>query len=327
VLSENALVRLFQQRFSGKSAQLKLGIGDDAAVIHPRNADEYWVITTDMLLEDVDFRSGWLSPSELGHKSLAVNLSDVAAMGARPRFYTVSIAIPDRLSKNWVNRFYRGMNIIGDAHGAVLIGGDLSRSPAGLQITICVIGETSGKRVVLRSGGKAGHGVFVTGVLGRSAAGLELLFNGRIHGRTAREREALRAHKMPEPRCDVGLWLAKEGFASSMIDLSDGLSMDLHRLCRASGTGARLQMKSIPVFQAPWISDPPGSALKGGEDFELLFTVPPKRIGPLLRRYPAGFPSLSAIGYLTGNEGITVAQEDGGEKPLLETGFDHFQRA
>jgi thiamine-monophosphate kinase len=326
VLSENALVRHLQQRFGGKSAQLKLGIGDDAAVIHPKNADEYWVITTDMLLENVDFRSGWLSPAELGHKSLAVNLSDIAAMGARPRFYTVSIAIPDRISKNWVTRFYQGMNRLGNAHGAILIGGDLSRSVDGFQICICALGETSGRRVVLRSGGKAGDRIFVTGTLGKSAAGLVLLFSGQLRGRTAREREALRAHKMPEPKCDAGLWLATEGFASSMIDLSDGLSMDLHRLCRASGTGARLEMISIPVFRAPWIADPPGTAVKGGEDFELLFTVRPKLAESLLKRYPAGFPPISEIGSLTRERGIRITQPDGRVKPLRETGFDHFRR-
>jgi thiamine-monophosphate kinase len=326
VLSENALVNYLHTKFGGKSILLKVGIGDDAAVIHPRNASEYWVITTDMLLEDVDFRDGWLTASELGHKSLAVNLSDIAAMGARPRFYTVSIAIPDRISEKWVNRFYQGMNRLGNAHGAILIGGDLSRSPGGLQISICAIGETWDMKFVPRSGGKPGDTIFVTGVLGKSAAGLELLFNGKVRGETAREKAALRAHKMPQPRCETGLWLAKKGYASSMIDLSDGLSMDLHRLCRASGTGACLDTQSIPAFQAPWIRDPAGSAVKGGEDFELLFTVPPKLVDSFLKKYPSDFPRVRAIGCLTKESEVRIAHCDGTVEPLREEGFDHFRR-
>jgi thiamine-monophosphate kinase len=327
VLSENLLVQHLQEKFGGKSAQLKRGIGDDAAIIHPKNAKEYWVITTDMLVEDVDFRHGWQTPAELGHKSLAVNLSDIAAMGANPRFYTVSLAIPEWISEKWIDRFYQGMHLLAAQHGAVLIGGDLSRSPVGLQISICAIGETSDRKVLTRSGGKAGHVVFVTGVLGKSAAGLDLLLRGQVRGKTALEREALRAHRLPQPRCETALWLAKRGLSSSMIDLSDGLSMDLYRLCRASRTGACLDSASVPVFCASWIDDPLTSALRGGEDFELLFTVHPKSVESFLKRYPAEFPPVSAIGTLTKAREILMTHSDGTVRPLGEAGFDHFRSA
>jgi len=307
---------------------VKKGIGDDAAVLRQKGADEHWVLTTDMILEDVDFRMDWLTPDQLGHKALAVNLSDLAAMGARPRFYTVALGIPSSQSVGWIDRFYRGLTTLGNREAAVLVGGDLSRSSQGVGITITAVGETVDRSPVYRSGGRAGDHLFVTGVLGRASAGLGLLRRRRGKGRSVAEREALKAHRMPQPRCRVGLWLAKRGLARCMIDLSDGLSSDLARVCRASGRGAEIYENALPLFpqSRKWGFDPLELALHGGEDFELLFSVSPAAVAKLERLYPRGFPKLSRIGRLTRGSGMFLAPGSAGPKKSLEPcGFDHFR--
>jgi len=327
-MDENQIVQLLSARFGARSPSLLKGIGDDAAVLHPRGAREYLVITTDMLLEDIDFTRSWMTPAQLGHKSLAVNLSDLAAMGARPRFFTVSLALPRDVGIDWIESFYRGMSALANRQGATLIGGDLSRSPAGVQTTITAIGETTDRRPVYRSGGQPGDFLYVTGVLGRAAAGLSLLWRGSLHGRNAAERKALQSHRVPEPRCAVGTWLARRRFARCMIDLSDGLSVDLPRLCEASGTGAEIWSERLPVFPEArrWQSDPLTLALHGGEDFELLFAVSPRKAAAFERAYPAQFPPISRIGRLRCEQGVFWSAGSAKPlQPLIPAGFDHFR--
>jgi thiamine-monophosphate kinase len=329
-IDENQIVRLLQECFGARSASLIQGIGDDAAVLHLRGAREHWVVTTDMLLEEVDFRRSWITPPELGHKSLAVNLSDLAAMGARPRFFTVALALPSDVREKWIEDFYRGMSILAERQGAVLIGGDLSRSSSGIQVTITAIGETSDRRVACRSGGRPGDFLYVTGVLGKAAAGLALLQQGRTSRRSAAERLALRSHRTPEPRCDAGLWLVKNRFVSCMMDLSDGLSTDLPRLCEASGVGAEINGAQLPVFAGArrWKCDPVDLALNGGEDFELLFAVPARKAARLEKAYPSRFPPISRIGRLRRERSVVWAPSpDTPLRPLAPGGFDHFRNS
>jgi thiamine-monophosphate kinase len=328
-LSENRIVDFVKKRFADRSPLLELGIGDDAAVIRPPGAKERWVITTDMLLEEVDFRRNWQTPAELGWKSLAANLSDLAAMGARPRFYTVSLALPGGIREAWIASFYKGMRALASQNGALLIGGDLSGSRKGISISITAIGETRRRKIIYRAGGQPGDSVYVTGILGRAAAGLLLLKNGVRRGRTAVERRALAAHRKPRPRCAAGEWLAQNGFARAMMDLSDGLSMDLPRLCRASGTGARVYATQIPRERGAGTGfDSLELALHGGEDFELLFCVAPRMARALESAWPSGFPPIHCIGYLEEGSGL-VLQEQPGSKPLplVERGYDHFKAA
>jgi thiamine-monophosphate kinase len=325
---EDGIVAFLRNQYGGKNVFVKQGIGDDAAVLSQRGAAEHWVVTTDMLLQDVDFRVGWLTPDQLGHKALAVNLSDLAAMGARPRFCTVALALPPTCSPAWIDHFYRGLTSLGKREGVVLVGGDLSRSPRGIDITITAVGETVGRNPIYRSRGKAGDALFVTGVLGQSAAGLELLQKKRRKGRSPAERQALKAHRMPQPRCRAGLWLAKRRLARCMIDLSDGLSTDLTRVCRASGLGAEICRKSLPLFTpaSRWGCDPLELALHGGEDFELLFSVPAAAVTKLKRSYPPGFPKLTRIGRLKRGTGIMLTSDQDGAFDVLEPrGFDHFR--
>ncbi|MBM3788957.1 MAG: thiamine-phosphate kinase [Acidobacteria bacterium] len=328
-VTEDEIVRLLEKIFGGAGRGILRGIGDDAAVIHPPGAREHWAITTDMLLEEVDFRRQWLTPAELGHKALATNLSDLAAMGVRPRYYSVAVAMPPGPGKAWIAAFYRGMTGLAARHGAALIGGDLSGSRTGIQITITAIGETQKKRLLLRSAGRPGDRLYVTGTLGKAAAGLALLLRGTTAGRTPAQRAALRAHKTPEPRCDAGLWLARSGLAGAGMDLSDGLSTDLSRLCAASGTGAQVHAASLPLFAGgrSWGCDPLRAALDGGEDFELLFSVPERNQPDLERTYPGKLPPVSCIGRLTDDPRLLLVDPGGRRRRVLRPGgYDHLRR-
>jgi thiamine-monophosphate kinase len=306
-----------------------MGIGDDAAVIHPKGAREYLLITTDMLLEGIDFRLEWTTPRCLGCKAIAVNMSDLAAMGARPLYFTVSLALPAEISERWIADFYDGLTDPAHSMGAQLIGGDLSLSEEEVSIAITAVGESRRQRVLYREGGRAGDVLYVTGVLGRSAAGLRLLQTGHRNSRSRLRQEAIHAHQSPEPRCDAGLWLAQCGSVRCMMDLSDGLSMDLPRLCAASGVGAEIDAEKLPVYSGSrrWKLDPAELALHGGEDYELLFAVPEAKSYRFEDAYPPHLPGVTRIGRLTGDPGkIWMIDREGRRWPLLERGYDHFRR-
>ncbi|HSW40052.1 MAG TPA: thiamine-phosphate kinase [Acidobacteriota bacterium] len=327
---ENKIIQLLKDRYQTSSPWLEKGIGDDAAVISPRNAFEHLVITTDMLLEGIDFRPEWTTPRQLGIKSLAVNLSDLAAMGVRPCFYTVSLAIPPGSSERWIREFYDGVTGLGNAHNAKLIGGDLSSSDGGIMISITAVGESLNRKVLYRSGGRPGDTLYVTGTLGRSAAGLALLKAGYRKSRSGPRQEALSAHRTPEPRCDEGVWLAQSGLVHGMMDLSDGLSIDLPRMCAACGAGAEISREDIPCFKKAvlWNGDPEEFALHGGEDYELLFSAPKAKIKALENSYPSRFPPITRIGEMTAESGKILLRGPGKEKrPLPQRGYDHFSGA
>ena len=328
-LSEDSIIRGLKARFPARSHLVETGIGDDAAVLRGSSERKPWIVTTDMLLEGVDFRQNWITPVQLGHRALAVNLSDLAAMGAIPLFYTVALAVPRPIDLTWIDSFFRGLTSLGRKWGADLIGGDLSSSRSGISIAITALGTPAGKRAVLRSGGKAGDLLYVTGSLGRSAAGLKLLRNGVLQGRDRTERLALRAHLTPEPRCEAGAWLGRSGLVHCMMDLSDGLSVDLPRLCNASSTGAEICAAGLPVFPEShaWGCDPLDAALNGGEDFELLFSVSPAGATSLEKLYPHKLPPISRIGTLTCGGGVRWRPDpEAIPRPLEARGYDHFSR-
>jgi thiamine-monophosphate kinase len=328
MMDENQIVRRLRKRFGTAIPGVIRGIGDDAAVLRPPPSGSRWVVTTDMLLEGVDFLRSWATPAQLGHKSLAVNLSDLAAMGAQPRFYLVALALPSEFRSSWIDSFYRGITRLAQHHGAGLIGGDLSRSPAGIQVTITAIGETSGAHPVYRSGGRPGDRIYVTGILGQAAAGLDLMMHGKTSGNTKAERLALRALLVPEPRCEEGLWLARSGYVRCMMDLSDGISMDLARLCEASAVGAEIDGEHLPVFHEArkWHCDPLELALHGGEDFELLFTVPARKAEEFEAAYPSRLRPPRRIGSLTRERRVYWRPTAGSTRvPLRQGGFDHFR--
>jgi len=328
--SEDEIIELIKRRSPGRNRLIETGIGDDAAVVRAARPGELWVVTTDMLLEGIDFRRHWATAAQIGHKALAANLSDLAAMGAVPRFYTVALALPRGISRSWITGLFGGIKDLADRYGAVLIGGDLSSSRSGICISITAIGAMQARRPVCRSGGRPGDLLCVTGILGCSAAGLKLLRSGVCRGRRVPERLALQVHRIPEPRCHAGIWLAACGLVHCMMDLSDGLSVDLPRLCRASRTGATIHAHKLPIFQgsAAWGCDPVTAALHGGEDFELLFAVAPKDVATLTKRYPKHLPPLSVIGALTAGAGVRMVRSPGARpQKLAPGGFDHFRRS
>jgi thiamine-monophosphate kinase len=308
---------------------LVLGIGDDAAVIRQRAGTET-VVTADLLVEDVDFRLGGLtSPRDLGHKALAVSLSDVAAMGARPRFCLLAVGLPEALWRgDFLKKFYAGVRALAARHGVQLVGGDISRTPERVVVDSVVIGEARRGRTVPRSGARPGDQLFVTGALGGAAAGLRLLERGGTPPRlTTPERRLVRRQTRPEPRVEWGRWLGERRLASAMIDLSDGLSSDLSHLCRESGVGARVEAASLPLdafTKAPSLADadPLALALDGGEDFELLFAVRPANV----RKLPGGLGGVpvTRIGEVTAARARVTLLREGRARPLRPGGFAHF---
>jgi thiamine-monophosphate kinase len=331
---------------SSKADGLVEGIGDDAAVLNGRNGRDS-VVTADLLVEDIDFRRASL-PQDIGYKALAVSLSDIAAMGARPRFALLSLGLPqDIWDTPFAQNIYEGFLSAAREFKVTLIGGDVSRTPERIVIDSIVIGETRRGRAVLRAGARAGDHIYVTGTLGGAAAGLKLLERAHsLRTRAARARllsgfaELTRRQTRPTPRVACGALLGERRLASAMIDLSDGLSSDLAHLCERSGVGALIEAARIPVapllkredaatrsdrFTRALNDDALDLALHGGEDFELLCTVRPRLAARLPQRL--GGVRLTRIGEVrAAGEGIRISL-DGRTEILQPTGFDHFKQA
>jgi thiamine-monophosphate kinase len=323
-------------------SSLLVGIGDDAAVFRS-HADRDTVVTADLLVEDVDFFRRITEASALGHKSLAVSLSDIAAMGARPRFALLSLGVPQTTwESHFLDDFYTGFLALAETHGVALVGGDVSRSPERIVVDSIVVGEVEHDRAVLRSGAQVGDQIFVTGALGGAAAGLRLLEKSLTLSEDLThdfppEFDQLAARQTrPTPRVEWGAYVCEERLATAMIDLSDGLSSDLAHLCRESEVGATLDWSQIPIdaslrhtsaladnsFTHTVVADAHTLALHGGEDFELLFTVNPRDILKLPREI-AGVP-VTRIGEITeADKGIKL-QRHRDLEDLRPAGFEHF---
>lgn len=294
-------------------------IGDDCAVV-PMNAQSDQLFTVDLLIENIDFRLDWTTPALLGHKALAVSLSDIAAMGGTPTYAMLTLGIPQGLWKtSFLDEFYEGWHLLADEFGVKLIGGDISRSPTDLIIDSFVIGEVPSGRAILRSGAKPGDLIFVTGELGAAALGLLLLENGeRLTNESIDPlQSSLLRQLKPHPQLIIGNTLLQKELASSNIDLSDGLSSDLAHLCKASGVGAEIEASRLPIAKGASLE----MALNGGEDFELLFTVPPER------RSEAAQLLCVEIGEITAETGKLTLLIDGELRPLAQQGYEHFKQA
>jgi thiamine-monophosphate kinase len=322
--SERQLIeRVVRNLASQAGAGLRVGIGDDAAVIRPRAGLE-WVLTTDAFLENVHFLLRIHAPEVVGYKALARATSDLAAMGARPRYFLLSLALPPSCTGKWFDPFLKGMSRAARSFGLVLAGGDTTRNPEAA-INLTVIGEVVPDRAVLRSGARPGDMICVSGTLGEAELGLQLL----QHGLTVRRKwqGLLRKHLHPEPRLIMGEWLARNRRATAMIDTSDGLSTDLAHLCEASGVGAKVWAAKIPKVALPSDLrklglDPLHLALDGGEDYELVFTVP-RRQARHLPRAVRGVP-ITIIGEITRSKRILLMDDAGRTKTLQAQGWDPF---
>ena len=310
--------------FRGDRRALRVGIGDDAAVF--RGSREFeWVVSCDASLEGVHFHAKGQSPESVGYKSLARASSDLAAMGARPRYFLLTLALPKSKTGLWLNRFAAGMARAAREFEIRLIGGDTSSSDR-VMLSITVLGEIACGRSVLRAGARPGDLIYVSGPLGAAQLGLEIVRLGL--SRRASHARFVHAHFYPVIRIQLGEWLASHRIPSAMMDLSDGLSTDLARLCAASNVGARIWQHRIPKIAVPKSLAQRGFdalelSLHGGDGYELLFAVPPK-FAPLLRRSP-GARAITQIGEVTKQRRILMVRNGGTISDLQAGGWDPFR--
>jgi thiamine-monophosphate kinase len=310
------------------SSRLKMGIGDDAAVISLGSRTE-WVLSCDTFLQDVHFRLKTHPPDSVGYKALARATSDLAAMGAKPRFFLLTLAIPSSRTGPWLDAFLRGMARASRELGFTIIGGDTTQSRT-VFVNITVLGEIAPRRALTRSGARPGDIIYVSGKLGRAQLGLELVLRG--HARNRQLRALVQPHAYPKIRIALGSWLAQHRIATSAMDLSDGLSTDLARLCSASKVGAKIYASKVPSVAIPPEAarkltnrnlDPLRRALHGGEDYELLFTVSSRQTKTLSQA--PGATALTAIGEITRDRQLILVAPDGKTKPLQSQGWDPFR--
>jgi thiamine-monophosphate kinase len=328
--TERRLIEI-SRRASAGGAGVRVGIGDDCAVLEP-GPGRLLLATTDLMIEDVHFRRRWAAPADLGWKSLAVNLSDVAAMGGRPRWALIALACPDGVSVEDAEGFYSGLLALAAEHDVAVVGGDTSASPGGWLVNVTVLGEALAAPV-LRSTARAGNVVAVTGALGRAAAGLALLEQPAAPaGVTPAALDDVRdAHLRPRPRVREGQWLASAGGVTAMIDLSDGLATDLGHIAEESGVGARIPLDRVPVGEgaravaAALGRDALAWATGGGEDYELLLTCEAGAFARLADGLAAATGArLAAIGEVA-PAGAGVRYTDAsGREVTVAPGFEHF---
>ena len=350
-LGEFGLIGRIRLKAARRWSQVLLGIGGDAAAFRP-TAGTVLLATTDLLVEGIHFFREIPGFRLLGRKCLAVNVSDIAAMGGTPRLALVSLAVSSRERVEDIDALYQGLEEEAERHGVTIAGGDTSLSPGPLFVNVALLGEAGEGKWVQRSGAKLGDVIMVTGHLGASAAGLEAIRSARgqeeeIGAKQVRQwrrfkemetsrleavERAIDRHFLPLPRVVEGRWLAVQGWAHAMIDLSDGLASDLAHLCRESGLGARIYEDKLPI--SPWArvvaeelgKDALALALAGGEDYELLFTT--SRAGEVEQAFiREGLAEVTAIGEMVAEaEGISLVRKDRTLVPL-KGGFDHFRVA
>lgn len=314
-----------------RAGLLRLGIGDDAAILEPRRGTK-WVVSCDAFLEGVHFLGGATPADAVGWKALVRASSDLAAMGAEPRLFFLTLALPREKTGAWLEQFAGGIGRAARRLGMRLAGGDTTANER-VAISVTVMGEVERGKAVRRSGAQAGDIVYVSGKLGRAELGLRILKGGMGGGR--RDAAFIRPHFYPEIRVELGKWLAARGVASAMMDISDGLSTDLARLARASGVGARIWSERVPCVRVQEelaarfrrgkrALNALELALHGGDDYELLFTVP-RRKARLLRRAP-GETKMTAIGEITRQRRIALVGEEGREEILKLRGWESFSQ-
>ena len=318
---EDALVKAIARHFLPSGGRrLRLGIGDDAALWKPK-LGFVGVLTSDWFLEGSHFLREKHPPDSVGWKCLARAASDIAAMGGTPRCFLLNLALPANSTGKWLSNFLGGLRRAASSLACVLAGGDTTASKR-ILISVTVIGEIAEGQEVLRSGAHPGDLLYVSGTLGEAEHGLRLLRKSK--DQVNPKNEVMRRHLYPEPRVVLGRWLAERKLATAMMDVSDGLSSDLPRLCAASGVGALIDPGKLPLLRG---IDPESArqlALHGGDDYELLFSISPRNAA----RIPAMFRELrlTQIGEITKSGGLRIVGRDGAPKPLRAAGWDPFRK-
>jgi thiamine-monophosphate kinase len=327
-LGEHALIERIRARVPPAPDFVPVGIGDDAAVVAPErnNLD---VITTDCLIEGIHFDRAFASAFDIGHKALAVNLSDLAAMGAAPRVALLSLALPDAWPAADFDALLDGLLALAERVGIALVGGNIARSPGPLVVDLTAIGTVKPRRVITRAGARPGDELYVSGTLGASAAGLASLRAARAGSAMPRAEGCEARHLRPQPRLRLGALLGRTRTARACVDLSDGLADGIRQLATASGVGATIDAGAIPIDAdaRDWF-DRQGqpaldAALRGGEDYELLFAVSPRNRRRLeaVRRLVGDLP-IRRIGHIMAKPQIELRRDGRVEK--LPPGFAHF---
>jgi thiamine-monophosphate kinase len=312
--TEDELLVAIARLLSDEVPEVVVGVGDDAAVVRPGSGD--LVLTTDALVEETHFRRDASAPRDLGYRAIAVNVSDVAAMAASPRYALAALTLPSDVEAADVMEIIGGMRDACAEHGCLLVGGNLARG-RDLTLVVTVMGEVAPDRAVTRAGARVGDAIVVTGTLGASAAAR------RVRDDPARwtddDRAALRRAERPTARVGEAHVLARHG-ATAMLDVSDGLALDLSRLCRASGVGARVELAAVPVARTATLDE----ALGGGEDYELLATMPAGAVDVVAAELDELFGvALTRLGAII-EEGIVAVAPDGSEATIGAQGWDHF---
>lgn len=319
MLSEFDLIRQYFQRRPAQRAVL--GIGDDCALLAPPSGAQL-AISTDMLVEGRHFFAG-ADPVLLGHKALAVNLSDLAAMGARPHSFTLALALPEA-QRDWLAGFSSGLFALADAHDIELVGGDTTRGP--LTISITVIGTVAPGRVLRRDAARAGHDVWISGTLGDARLALAG-YTGELALGAADQDQAGRRMHAPEPRLALGRALAEGGLACAALDISDGLVGDIGHILAASGVGATLDADALPA--GPVLARQPQElrrrfCIAGGDDYELCFTAPPGQRAAIAAAGQACGTPVTRVGRIDAEPGLRFTDSAGAPLDLALSGFDHF---
>lgn len=330
-VTERGVIDLVRRATAHARSGVRAGIGDDCAVLEPRPGS-LLLATTDLLIEDVHFRRRHATLEDIGWKALAVNLSDIASMGGRPRWALVALACPPSTSSEEVEAFYEGMLTLATDRGVAVVGGDTSASRAGWVINVTLLGEA--ERPVLRSTARAGDVIAVTGPLGRSAAGFAVLERSAPPQGLPVDAlaDVTTAHRRPVPRTREGLWLGAARGVTAMIDLSDGLATDLAHIGEESGVGARVDLDRLPVndatrrVAAALGADAMTWATGGGEDYELLLTCDREALRTVAEGLErATGTRLHVVGEIRHAEHGLTLRDAGGRTVALTGGFQHFQ--
>jgi thiamine-monophosphate kinase len=335
---ERTLIERIRQRVPPPPPSLVIGIGDDAAVAAP-DRGAFQVLTTDALVEGIHFERRFSSFAEIGHKALAVNISDIASMGGAPRFALLSLMLPGTLNVSDVDGLLDGMLALSGESGVHLAGGNITRSPGPLVVDVMIVGSVKPRKILTRGGGKPGDALYVTGDIGSAAAGLGWLRQNApgspvpgsrgIRPQDPELGECVERYCRPAPRARIGALLGRNRAASACMDLSDGLADAITQVSSASRTGARIDASALPINRATsgWFSsvgdDPIRASLAGGDDYELLFAVPRRartRLKTVVRERQ-GVP-ITRIGELTAEPGIVLVRGDRIDR--LPEGFVHF---
>ena len=324
---EAAIIELIRDRYGAEpGGELALGIGDDAALIG--FGERLLIVTTDLLVENTHFRMDLSEPYLVGWKSAAVNISDIAAMGGEPTYSFVSIGLPD-VEVETVESIYQGLHDANAAFGSVIAGGDTVGSSAGIVINVTQLGVVERDLVTRRDGARVGDAILVTNTLGDSLAGLELLLKLGLADARRASAFCVERHLKPEPRVREARAAVRTGNVHSMMDLSDGLSSDLTRLCAASKVGARVCASDLPlspdihVASARLDADPVALAASGGEDYELLITCETGDAPGLVEAIRSTGSPAGVIGEIVEGTGVVLLSPDGGEGPMPES-WQHF---